>query len=75
MLDPGDRTRFNAMLAAFLSRHPEREGEWLTHTEAGQIAVTPAGIRAFLWDMHEQLTGLLDSLDEAVWEHDQRMES
>jgi hypothetical protein len=42
----------------------------ITH---GQLVVTPAGIRAFLWSMQEQgliaraeRTGMLDQLDDAT---------
>jgi hypothetical protein len=58
---------------AFIARHPAHDEEWLTITH-GQLAVTLAGIRAFLWSMQEQgtiarteCTEVLDQLDDATW--------
>jgi DNA-binding MarR family transcriptional regulator len=36
----------------FIKRHPEHDQEWLT-VQQGQLAVTPANIRAFLRSMQE----------------------
>jgi hypothetical protein len=57
----------------FIKRHPEHDQEWLT-VQQGQLAVTPANIRAFLRSMQEEgvvsraeLTTMLDQLDDATW--------